>query len=140
MFLWPVYHCVTRSSFLLNWQNGYYTSRVKAISKDAWLELKTTELAMVAVIPTCDSMEGIASAPTICYVCDSPNHMACDCSHLTRETERRLSDPPPKKTSSASSVQNQVICCGILQEKDWGGGLQCQSCSLEKCESMCCIC
>lgn len=95
--------------------------REKAILKDAWLELKTTELAMVAVIPTCDSMEGIASAPTICYVCDSPNHMACDCSHLTRETERRLSDPPPKKTSSASSVQNQVICCGILQEKDWGG-------------------
>lgn len=98
--------------------------RVKAILKDAWLELKTTELAMVAVIPTCDSMEGIASAPTICYVCDSPNHMACDCSHLTRETERRLSDPPsPKKTLQCFQCTKPGHLLWNPSRKGLGGGV-----------------
>lgn len=111
VFLWPVYQSVTRSSILLNGQDGYYISSCEG-NINGWLELKTTELAVAAVKPTRDSVEGIA----ICYVCGGPNHIACDCSHLTQETEIQL----PK--SHMLPVYRTISFVVELLTKRTGGG------------------
>lgn len=37
------------------------------------------EITVAAIKSTHVSVEGIVSAPTECYVCEDPNHIACEC-------------------------------------------------------------